>query len=1138
MPSSNAFDTQYKKLNKAQKKAVDATEGPVMVVAGPGSGKTEILSLRVANILQKTQMRPGNILCLTFTDAAAINMRKRLIPLLGTDAYRVAVHTFHNFCVDIISRYPEFFYGGASFSAADALVQVQALEEIFNNLPYDSALKSIHPEQGFVYLSDAQKSIAHLKKAGVSPEELSKIIDHNELSLVWLNPLINEVFGLRVGKETLIAAEQLVATLRKRKEATFPVGYWKSLKESVADSLEIELRNSSSSEKPTASMSAWKAKYLEKNTEGKQVLSETVRIEKLRTLAGVYKNYKENLFSKGYYDFDDMIIDAIAVVENNESLRAMLQEQFQYILVDEFQDTNDAQMRLLRSIADAPVNEGRPNLMVVGDDDQAIYKFQGAEISNILNFRKSYIDPVIVTMVENYRSTQDILNIAQHVIRKGGIRLETLIPEMEKTLVASNKNLEKGSIVRKILPSREEEYDYVSREIKKLIAGGVSPSEIAIISRKHEILEHIVPHLHKQGVPIRYERQQNVLNESHIHQIIQISRFVASVARKDLSEADNLLPEILSYPFWNIPRIDIWNISLEAKNMETDRQSAWMEAMKKSSSLRVKEVADFLLDLGVSSLSLPLEHVVDRIVGAHVRIYDEAEEDQESGSAFFEPYQLEKNKGVISSPFKEFYFSRQRFEKNKGQYLTFLSSLRVFMQALREYKQGEILKVEDLVAYVDIHQKNGLLVTDNSPYISALSAVSLLSAHKAKGLEFETVFVLSCEDSVWMSRGYGSKLPFPMNLPIAPAGDDFDDKLRLFFVAITRAKRHLYLTASKSGDKGDEALPLQFISTAPQDFFNEPDDSVIEKDTPEITEILADSWHEYHKPPTTIKESVLLSHMVENYQMSVTHLNNFLDVTKGGPQAFLELNLLRFPQAKTVSAGYGTAIHATIERAYTHIRREGHIPSKEAFLDIFITLLKKERLSNRDLEEHTKRGIKNLTLFYDAKKDTFNITDKIEVNFKNQGVIVEGAHLAGKIDKMVSVSGNKYIVHDFKTGSVARSWKGTTDYEKIKLNNYARQLAFYKLLVENSREFSDHYTVDMGVVEFVETDDHGTLVDLPLVLEPEFVKRTEKLISAVYKKIVSLDFPDTTKYPQNFKGVLEFEEDLLSIYPIASEPSL
>ncbi len=1150
MTVSIAFKERYANLNNEQKKAVDAIEGSLMVVAGPGSGKTEILSLRVANILNKTQVRPNNILCLTFTDLAAINMRKRLTPLLGVDAYRVAIHTFHSFCVDIIDRFPEYFYHGATFVAADELVQIQMLEEIINSLPYDNPLKAAHSEEGFVYLKDAKFAIGNLKKAGLTPEEFSKILDHNEESFAYINPSLEEVFAPRVSKETIVAVEGLVKKLKEKhaaliKKNPFPVPHLQSFLQSLIDSLELLIERAENAEKPTSLFSEWKSDHLEKSTSGKLVCKETNRIEKLRALADLYAKYKELMWKRGYYDFDDMILDVMLTLEKNETLRYQIQEQFQYILVDEFQDTNDGQMRLLRAITDAPQNEGRPNIMVVGDDDQAIYKFQGAEISNIINFSRLYKDVKIVTMVQNYRSTQTILDLAQHVIRKGSERLETILPDIEKTLTAQNKKLTKGRIINKNLASREEEYHYVANEIKRLIGTGIESSEIAVISRKHDLLESIVPHLHKAGVPVRYERQQDVLHEPHIHQIIQIARFAASYARKDVEEADYLLPEILSYPFWNLDRLDIWNVSIAAK--ESSDKTLWLSAMRKSENKHVREIADFLLDLSVRSLSEPLEYIVDRIIGAHIKTLNSDDDADENGNiselAVGNPFgRLEGDTKTFRSPFKSFYFSKERFEKQKGNYLTFLSSLRVFMYALREYKKGEMLSISDLVSYVDTHEKNGLLVTDNSPYISAISAVSLLSAHKAKGLEFKVVFVLACQDSVWMARGRGTKLPMPNNLPIAPAGDTFDDKLRLFFVALTRAKEYLYITAATSGDDGGAELPLQFIADVPKEMFGLESGSEIksgkvenELALPNIADILADSWRTYHRPPTTIDESALLSTLVENYQMSVTHLNNFLDVTNGGPQNFLETNLLRFPQAKTTSAAYGTAVHATIERLYFELRGEAKVPPLAKVLGYFKDVLRKERLSQREYSEQEERGVESLTAFYKAKKDSFKAEHRVEVNFKTQGVVIDGAHLTGKIDKIEQVGEDEkgevrgtWRVHDFKTGSPVHEWKGTTDYEKVKLYKYKQQIIFYKLLVENARDFIGKQKVESGVIEFVEPDDNGNIVDLPLTIEPSDVERTKKLISIVYKKIIALDFPDVTKYPSTLKGIVTFEDDLLS----------
>ena len=187
--------------------------------------------------------------------------------------------------------------------------------------------------------------------------------------------------------------------------------------------------------------------------------------------------------------------------------------------------------------------------MAVGNYDQAIYKFQGAEISNILDFKSAYKEPKIVTMTENYRSTQDILDVARKIIKKGEERLENVLPEMEKELVAKNPNIDKGDIVHKTFETAAHEFAYVADEVKKLIDSGKAPNDIAVISRNHRKLEESVAYLNNVGVPVNYERRQNVLEEPHVHQLVMLGRYIASLARKNTEDADNLLPEILSYPF-------------------------------------------------------------------------------------------------------------------------------------------------------------------------------------------------------------------------------------------------------------------------------------------------------------------------------------------------------------------------------------------------------------------------------------------------------------------------------------------------------------------------------------------------------------------------------------------------------------
>ncbi len=1128
-----AFTEEYRKLNAKQRAAVDAIEGPVLVVAGPGSGKTQILALRVGNILEQTDVLPSNILCLTFTDSAATNMRERLTELIGRDAYRVAIHTFHNFGVEIIDRYPEYFFNNAVFSPADELIQVEVLSGLLEAAEYDNPLKKEHPEQGYTYLHSIRTAISHLKKAGLSPAEFRSALEANRAALDQLiNPLVDELFGGTVNKGMLEKIGKKVAELRDQAQSQNQADHSlppaiRPLASVVADSLERALREAAAEEK-TRPLSVWKQRWTEKAEDGSRVLKDTHRLERLSALADIYEQYREEMYRRGYYDFDDMLLHTIQAVENNSRLRSNLQEQYQYVLVDEFQDTNDAQMRLLYDLLDAPVHEGRPNIMAVGDDDQAIYKFQGAEISNILNFRERYRDPAVITLTENYRSAQDILDIARFIISKGEDRLERRLPEIEKTLTAAGE-LKHSDINRRTFPTRSHEYSWVAREIERLRRSGVPADEIAVIARQHKHLQELLPYLYREAIPVRYERQQNVLTEPHIHQLIQLARFVHSLARQDRLEADELLPEILSYPFWGLDRSVIWRISTTAER----EGQLWLEVMREYPDQKVRSIAEFLLELSGRAHYEPLEFILDYLVGSHVPLQGQSEEelagDESSAAA--------AGAGVMTSPFREYYFSRQRFQENQDQFVTFLSSLRVFMDAVREYKQGETLKLADLVTFVDLHQENDLPVIDRSPYVNAEEAVQLLTAHKAKGLEYSAVFVLSCVEEVWTSKPRGSNLPFPMNMPVMPAGDTLDDQLRLFFVALTRAKERLYLTAYRSGDRtGKESMPVQFLSADPADrgeaapavskILAPETLKVDEEETPDTTEVLTASFTTAHSGPFAHEEEALLRSLVEDYQMSVTHLNNFLNVAKGGPQLFLEQNLLRFPQAKSSSGAFGSAVHKALELLLTSTRQHGSRPELERVLEWFRQALRRERLHGREYEDHRQRGEKALAAFYHQKGESLDASQMAEVNFRTQGVVVGQARLGGKIDRLVPLDKHTAEVHDYKTGKPKPRWQGRTPLEKIQLHHFRQQLAVYKILVEESKDYS-RMRVDRGVLEFVEPDKNGRLIELTADITEEEVARTRRLIEAVYTKVVNLDFPNTEEYSPDLAGVERFEEELL-----------
>lgn len=1079
------FEDRYKRLNDAQKQAVDTTEGPVLVVAGPGAGKTELLSLRVANILRKHDVNPQNILCLTFTDNAAINMRKRLSTMIGADAFRVAIHTFHSFGSEIIQNHPEYFFQGVQFTPVDEVTSREILEGIFAGLAVDSPLNTTGQDGEFVYLGDVAKGIDALKKAGLSPDEFSRILDHNAQSVTKLNAQLSEIFGKRMSKKLIPEYYTVLETLKRDEFAAgFPHEYFRPLSTTLAHTLEepYALAESEQSQKP---LSPWKDKYTEK-LDGERVFKETKYLEKLRELCAIYRMYQEALGLQGYFDFQDMIVETIEKVQTEDSLRSGLQEQYRFLLVDEFQDTNDAQMSLLYQLTDG---DERPNIMAVGDDDQGIFKFQGAEISNILSFTERFEGAEVITLTKNYRSTAGILGLARTLILQGKERLENKLEYLEKDLEAAGTFTQDGKLVYHQLTTQEEEYSWIATEIEKLLDSHVDASEIAVICKGHRYLQGLVPYLLAKHIPIKYSKQQDLLQEQPIIEILTIARFVESLRVRPESPAEDLLPQILSYPFFEIDRVKIWEMSIDRE------ERSWLKKMLSSDDPKIVAIAKWLIELSQRAEHEPMSMILDRIVGG---------EDPISGDSV-----------GFTSPLKDFYLSKQQFEENQALYMSFLTSLKAFIEKVTEYRKGRFTTLADMLAYVDLHaRQGGLLYT--SPYQNADVAVELLTAHASKGLEFAHVFVMETHKSVWMSKGRNDMLPFPANLPIKPGNNGFDDHLRLFFVAITRAKTHLYLSTHQFDQSGKELEELPFLAGADADKKPEKSTQVFKP-----LEVLLNDWESRHTPPFAQIEESHLFPLVKDYKMSASVLNDFVNVHKG-PQHVLEYRLLRFPTPKLAVSAFGTAVHGTIQAIYAHLKRTQTHPDLPWIQETFRMLLEKEQLLPADHEKYLYRGKNLWDAYVPEKLSEFAENHLSEISFASQGVQIGEAKLSGKIDRII-LSGDTAEVTDFKTAKAVKSWdiKGKKD----QLDSYARQLMFYKILIERSRDYAD-YKVFKGDLEYMEPV-NGQFVSLPLYFEDDDVKKLERLIEVVYDKIVNLEFPDVSSYQSMQDGTDRFIEDLL-----------
>ncbi len=1101
------FSKRYATLNKAQKQAVDTIDGPVMVIAGPGTGKTELLSVRTANILQKTDALPENILCLTFTDSGANAMRERLVGIIGKDAYKVAIHTFHSFGSEVINQHGEFFYQGAHFRPADELSRYEIIRTIFDGLGYSNSLNTKMNGE-YTYLSDSLTVISELKKSGLTSDELLEILDANDSVIQKTEQLLSPIFAERISKTT---ASLLAAQIETIRDSGVEIALQTIIPLStvLGDSLSdvVELASTSNSTKP---VTLWRNHWFKKDESGAFILKSRDRQSKLRAVSSIYEQYLTRMEEAELYDFDDMILRVVHGMEVFDELRFNLQEKYQYIMVDEFQDTNMAQMRIIHNLTNNIAQGDTPNVFVVGDDDQAIYSFQGADISNIINFRTNYPKARIVALTDNYRSGKAILVNTRDIIVQGAERLENNIDGLNKSLTARS-NARPSTVELLEAETSPDERHWIVEHIKKSIAKGKKPSDIAVLTRKHKEIEKLLPYFVRADIAVQYERRDNVLDQAPIILIEQLARVLICLHLGQYKEVNAQLPQVLSHPAWGIDPISLWKLSLSAY----EKRSHWLDTMA-----LIPEFIPLQKWLVVTSLSiphLPLESMLDILIGKFdAQVGDSEHDDEEETIALREK--------EFTSPLYNYFFSTNNLSDNSEDYIRHLEALRTIRTKLRDYNPTETPNLETFIEFINLHRSIGSGITSTRSASQKDNAVQLMTVHKSKGLEFDTVYIVNAVDNTWgeRTRSRSRLIGYPENLPLAPIGDTSDERLRLFYVGATRAKNELFISYSLADDSNKTTARASFlVDTALQ-----PTAISSDHNTTHALETAEIRWYESLTQPNSHTLKELLAPQLEQYQLSVTHLTNFLDVTRGGPQNFLLQNLLRFPQAMSPASAYGSAIHQTLQRAHSHLAAHGQRQAVEDILHNFETALEEQHLSRIDFDTYLQKGSDDLQVFLSSLYDTFTDSQKTELNFKSQHVIVGDAHLSGALDLIDIASDKTVTVTDYKTGKPSRDWTGKTNYEKIKLHKYKQQLMFYKLLVENARDYRGHI-VESGVLQFVEPTRAGDIVALVAEFTSTDQTQFTQLINAVWRHIIDFNLPDTSTYSPTLKGILAFEQDLI-----------
>ena len=1105
-------------LNSEQQAAVAYLDGPLLVLAGPGTGKTQLLSAKVAYILEHTDTNPENILCLTFTDAGAENMRARLQTMIGKAALDVNIYTYHAFGANLLERYKSYAenFDRKLDAAIDDTMKYKIVSEIQKTLPAMDILRDSETK-------DIIDTISSAKSARLTANDLKQIAEQNLEDSRSLSQAISPILLTLKPREkfdiALTTVYQPILEILLSHSSTEPIAQnVERLANILAKELHQVISTASAAEKPKVSeLNKWKTKRFElyvtdpKHPEDKAYrLKDTIANKKLLSLAGIMQKYEEKLALAGLYDFDDMIECAIQYLHQDTGFRLQLSEQFQYILLDEFQDTNASQFELIKLLTDYE----KPVVMAVGDDDQAIFEFQGANASNLRDYQE-YYNAKVITLINNYRSTGEILSLSRQIAEQ----IEDSFAknyQIDKTLRSmrdewAGEQEPPLQVSRQEFPGSAAEYYWIAEQIRHLLDAGEDPTEIAIIAPKHKAIAPILPYLKAQNIDVTYEKRDNILKDDKMAMIIKLAQFIYRLARRE--QPIEYLLEILSYPFWQVPP----DVALRAVEQKWGATQTVLDYL--AGDPQLEELAQFFARLATIADTTPLELWLDYLIG-----------------------NLELD--GYTSPILQYYQDRS----SEAELLEFYENLHTFRQKVLQHAHNLhpedtdfIPKLADFVTTITDYELAGTQIMRISIYRDSGRAIQVMTSHKSKGLEFKHVFLTSVDDSAWgKSKGNNNLLTLPCNLSqIRHTGITDDEQLRLFFVAITRAKEQLVMTSSEHNADGGEIKRLRYLNESSRD---EPEQKspyllpamqAINIHRDELSprqklDTMRLSWvSAYQKLAPDIME--LLRERMKTYRLSATDLTKFIDIIYGGPQSVYQSRVLHAPGEPTNFAMcYGNLIHEVFEQ----ITSQG--VDGPAALELYLSLAKRTVLSDNERRDLLEKGEQSLKIALSEFAPILRHEHaKAEVNLSPEHLHIDGVPVTGKIDHINLNPDTKTIeLYDFKTGKYhAEKWDSHPS-----LYGHRLQLGFYKLLLNASPTYHN-YQVTRGHILFVTPDQDGHVHDKVYEFNSNDEQELKSLLRAVYCQLTSLDFvhddelfvaPDKDR---NMKKVKEFIEKLLEKTP-------
>ncbi|MDP3996322.1 MAG: ATP-dependent DNA helicase [bacterium] len=954
----NRFKEKYARLNPSQKEAVDSIEGPVMVVAGPGTGKTTILTLRIANILRQTDTPPDGILALTFTEAGVVAMKKKLRQVIGGAADFVKIHTFHGFALSVMREFPEEF---PFISGASQLNEIEIeglISKILENHEYSALRPSGRPEQ---YIAPTISSISGCKREFVSPDDVR----------AFANEKVKEI---------------------KSDDSSY------STRGKTKGSLKAEAQN------------------------------KIEKCHKTLIFADVFEEYERRKKEQNKYDYDDIILELIRSFRANENLLRIIQERSLYILVDEHQDTNDSQNGIIKSVADFFDN---PNVFIVGDEKQAIFRFQGASVENFLKFQDVWPGMKIIRLADNYRSHRHILDAVFSMIENN---YEEGQHENLRIKLKASSGIKEKPISVKTAESEKEMENYLISETKKILKEDKG-SEVAIITRTNNDLDKIIRLFNMSDVPFSAERNIDIFSSPLGSLFLDCLEFAA-----DSSKTEALARSLSG---------GAWNVSFE------DRIR--LIRGLKSAVVSVSDITAKLQDISQKAASadpVAFLYFLARQSGMEKMFADT-------------PEGVEIWRGIIS-------FAEKVQKEDGGQ------SVRALAEKFSAYRESK--------------QKRNVKVWTGKTEAS----VKVMTAHGSKGLEFDYVFLPYATEKAWFKKNKRQYFLLPKT---EDAVDEVKDERRLFYVGLTRSRKHAEILFSEKDSAGDGTLPLRFISELNPDnvenlyITGSKEEAVL---FPKKTGLENDAWEE--------KIIEYGKHVICNSGLSVTALNHFLEC----PRKFLYKSILKVPEPPSASAEKGTSLHEAISAVWNSPRTDIESVEKTLEKESRNYLENKSFLPRFEKEAVLKELGEEIPKIASSLVSHFKTEDKVYAeNWYEQtadfAVPEEGqlpVKLHGKLDA-VFVGERSLSVFDYKS-KLAMSEPAIKGETKNDNGDYFRQLVFYRRLLKDNPKFKE--LEQSFSLYFIKPDKKGNCKAVTLVVLESDLVRLEEEIQTLVESVWSGEF--------------------------------